>query len=208
MTQTATAPAISPEATTWADLTPGTWLIDPRNSAAHFEVKHALISKIRGLVPISGGIIEVGADLGSTTVNVAIDPSGVSTGLGDRDDLLRGPNFFDVVSYPVWSFESTEIARLDTDLVVEGNLTLHGQTRTAAFTVEFTGVDESQSGAPVAGFTAVAQIDRRDFGLTWTPQQVGNHIHTGNKVNLTIYLVASPVGSEWVGGGLVEVFEA
>jgi polyisoprenoid-binding protein YceI len=203
MTQTAPAPAT----TTWADLTPGAWLVDRLNSTAHFEVEHALISKIHGVLPISGGVIDVGSDLASSKVNLALDPAGVSTGLGDRDDLLRGPNFFDVVSYPVWGFEATEIARLDQDLVVEGDLTIHGQTRVTSFNVQFTGVDESQSGVPVAGFTASGKIDRRDFGLTWTAQQAGNHVHTGHKVNLTLYVVASPVGSEWVGSSMVEVFE-
>ncbi|MDR2566472.1 MAG: YceI family protein [Bifidobacteriaceae bacterium] len=204
MTRTASAP----DTQTWTDLTPGTWVIDHRNSSAHFEVSHALVSKIRGVIPVASGVIEVGADLDGSSVNIAFDPSGVSTGLGDRDDMLRGPNFFDVVSYPVWSFESRSISRTGGDLLVEGELTLHGQSRTAGFDAQFTGVDESQGDLPVAGFTGSGQIDRRDFGLTWTAGQAGSHVRTGHKVELTIYLVASPAGPYWVDASVVEVIAA
>ncbi|MDR1635009.1 MAG: YceI family protein [Bifidobacteriaceae bacterium] len=193
---------------TWADLTPGTWLVDQRNSAAHFEVSHALVSKIRGVIPISGGTIEVGPDLATSSVNLGFEPAGVTTGLGDRDDLLRGPNFFDVVSYPVWSFESTSISRDDHDLVVTGELTIHGQSRSQGFNVQFTGVDESQSGVPVAGFTASGQFDRRDFGLDWTAGQAGSHIRTGHKVEVTVYVVASAAGSNWIDETVVDVVAA
>jgi polyisoprenoid-binding protein YceI len=201
MTQTAPAP----DTRTWTDLTPGTWVVDNRNSSAHFEVSHALISKIRGVIPVSGGVIEVGADLDGTSVNIAFDPSGVTTGLGDRDDLLRGPNFFDVVSYPVWSFESRSVTRVGDELLVSGELTLHGQSRTAGFDVQFTGVDQTQGDVPVAGFTASGEIDRRDFGLTWTAGQAGSHVRTGHKVELTIYVVASPAGPDWVDASVVEI---
>ncbi|MDR1440832.1 MAG: YceI family protein [Bifidobacteriaceae bacterium] len=204
MTQTAAPPASAMIA--WTDLTPGDWLIDRHNSAAHFAVSRAYVSRIHGLLPVSGGLITVGADLGSSKINLALDPAGISTGSGDRDDLLRGPNFFDVISFPVWSFESTVIVRSADDLLVEGLATIHGQTHAISFTAQFAGVDQSQTGVPVVGFTATTRIDRRAFGLTWTAKQAGNHIHTGEKVALMVDLLASPVGADWAGGGIVEVF--
>ncbi|MDR0627025.1 MAG: YceI family protein [Bifidobacteriaceae bacterium] len=189
-----------------ADLRQGTWLIDPRHSSVHFEVAHAYIARIHGIIPVSGGAISVGEDLANSSVNLAFEPAGVYTGLGERDDRLRGPNFFDVDTFPVWSFRSTAISGKGHDLLVRGDLTVHGETAAVQFDAQFTGVDESRDGAPVAGFIAKAKIDRRDFGLTWTAEQAGSHVRTGHTVSVDIYLVASPVGPSWE-DVVVEVFD-
>jgi polyisoprenoid-binding protein YceI len=185
---------LAPDAAAQAipDLTAGIWRIDSDHSTIHFEVGHPRFAKIRGAVPVAEGQIRVGASLDECSVHLAADPAGVYTGVGQRDDLLRGPNFFDVDTYPVWSFESRSIAREAHGLTVMGELTLHGVTKSQAFGAVFDGVDTREDGLPLASFSANTTIDRRDFGLEWTAYQAPDHVRTAYKVKISAYIVASP----------------
>ncbi|MDR1118013.1 MAG: YceI family protein [Bifidobacteriaceae bacterium] len=173
------------------DLTAGLWVVDPRHSNAHFEVGHPRLAKIRGVIPVTEGTIRVGPDLAATSVNVVFNPAGVATGWGDRDVLLRGPNFFDVVSYPVWSFRSTGIERSGHQFQVQGRLTAHGVERAAEAVAQLDGVELLDNVVPQAAFTADSQIDRFDFGLTWTDEQAGSRTRTAREVAVGVQLVAT-----------------
>jgi polyisoprenoid-binding protein YceI len=174
------------------DLTAGLWPVDVDHSTVHFEVGHPRFAKIRGSVPVADGQIQVGASLEECSVHLALDPAGVYTGLGRRDDMLRGPNFFDVDTYPLWSFESQSIARKAHGLAIIGALTLHGVTKSQEFEVDFDGLDTAEDGLPMASFSADATIDRRDFALEWTAYQSLDHVRTAYKVKVRAYIVASP----------------
>jgi polyisoprenoid-binding protein YceI len=186
MTQLATNPTLDTP-----DLTEGLWVVDKRHSAAHFEVGHPHFAKIRGVIPVTEGWIKVGAGLDSTAVNLVFDPSGVYTGLGERDQRLLGPNFFDVDSFPVWSFRSSALVRSGHQFLVSGNLTLHGVTAPVQFVVQFEGVELVDDSVPQAAFSADGRINRVDFGLTWTEAQAHSRIRTAEQVAVGIHVVAT-----------------
>ena len=55
-------------------LTTGTWTIETSHSAASFTVRHAGISKVRGTVAITDGVVTIGEDLASSSVTATLDP--------------------------------------------------------------------------------------------------------------------------------------
>jgi polyisoprenoid-binding protein YceI len=60
---------------------------------------------------------------------------------------------------------STGVRQDDDDLVVDGELTLHGITRQVSLTVEPTGFGPDPYGGTRAGFSATTKINRKNFGI-------------------------------------------
>jgi polyisoprenoid-binding protein YceI len=105
--------------------------------------------------------------LESTTLRAVVDLASVDTGNADRDEHLRGSDFFDATRHPEMVFRSTAIeARGDGRYAVRGELTLNGVTRTEVLDVTFHGVENFPGDGSVhAGFEATARIDRRAYGV-------------------------------------------
>src|SRR4051794_37330337 len=139
-------------------LTTGTWAVDGSHTEAAFTVRHAGISKVRGTVAVTDGVITVGDDLTSTSVSVTLDPSTVSTGDANRDGHLKGGDFFDVEKFGAWTFVSTEVRETGSGFVVAGDLTIHGVTQPVELATEFNGTAVDPFGNTRAGFEAGVTI--------------------------------------------------
>jgi len=148
---------------------PNTWTIDGVHSAAHFSVKHMMVSTVRGtLGKVSGTIEYDGKTIESIKTNVTIDLAGVDTGNSSRDDDLRSDSFFDVKKNPVLTFKSKRIqADGQGKFKMIGDLTLHGVTKEVTLSVEGPSPAIRQGPNLRAGASATATINRRDFGLQY-----------------------------------------
>ncbi|NLF03780.1 MAG: YceI family protein [Actinomycetales bacterium] len=165
-------------------LTTGTWTIDPSHSEASFTVRHAGISKVRGTVAITEGAVVVGED-GTATVTATLDPATVSTGDATRDGHLTTADFFEVETYPTWTFSSSAVQVSD-EADVPGELTIHGVTQPVTLAVEFNGAAKDAYGNQRAGFTGTTTISRKEFGLTWNAALEAGGVLVSDKVQITL----------------------
>ena len=85
------------------------------------------------------------------------------------------------------SYRSTGIRQTDDGWVIDGELTLHGVTRQVPLAVEVNGFGPDPFGGQRAGFTATAQINRRDFGIT-VPMDGGGVV--SDKVSISLEIEA------------------
>src|SRR4051794_20326151 len=84
--------------------------IDPAHSSAQFTVRHMMITNVRGAFSgIQGSVIYDPGDLKSSSLNVTIDASTVSTLDAQRDAHLKSADFLDVAQYPSITFNSTRV---------------------------------------------------------------------------------------------------
>lgn len=171
-------------------LAAGTYTIDPAHSAAHFTVRHAGISKVRGTVAITSGAITVGESLEASAVTAELDAASVDTGSADRDAHLRTADFWDVEKNPTWTFVSTAVAADGDDLTLTGDLTLNGVTQSVALELEYTGSAVDAFGAPRAAFEAHTEISRKDFGLTWNATLEAGGVLVSDKVKIELDISA------------------
>src|SRR6185437_11990433 len=91
-----------------AQLSAGTWAIDPVHSSIDFSVRHLMVSKVRGRFETFSGTITVAAD-GTPSVRAEIDVASLYTGNEQRDAHLRSADFFDVEHHPVATFTSASV---------------------------------------------------------------------------------------------------
>jgi polyisoprenoid-binding protein YceI len=111
--------------------------------------------------------VVVADDPADSTVDVVIDMASVSSGNRTRDDHIRSADLFDVEHYPSARFRSRSVMWNDTHGHVDGELTIREITRPVTLDVAFVGHARDLSGADRAVFSATAQVNREDWGITW-----------------------------------------
>jgi polyisoprenoid-binding protein YceI len=84
-----------------------------------------------------------------------------------RDNDLRSTNFFDVETHPKMTFTSTGVRADGETLVMEGDLTIRGVTKPVTLAVDINGFGPDPFGGTRAGFSAIAEINRTDFGVSF-----------------------------------------
>jgi polyisoprenoid-binding protein YceI len=169
----------------------GTWAIDPSHTHAGFSVRHLMVSKVRGRFAAVSGTVTIAEDPLDSHVEVAIDTASIDTRDEQRDAHLRSPDFFDVENYPTMTYRSTAVRPAGKGRwLVEGELTLHGVTRSVPLEVTFEGAGSDPWGGVRAGFSARAEIDREDFNLTWNQVLETGGIAVGKKVAIDLEVEA------------------
>ena len=167
---------------------PTQWQIDPAHSAAHFSVRHLMISNVRGeFGKVSGNVVLDPSDPTKSTVEVIVDATTIDTREPQRDEHLRSADFFDVANHPAITFRSKQITAAGAGrFKVTGDLTIRGVTRTVSFDVDGpTPPVKDPWGNVRAGVSATAKINRKDFGLVWNALTEAGGVVVGDEVSIT-----------------------
>ncbi len=144
----------------------GIFDIDPSHSRVGFSARHAMVTKVRGSFNDYTGSATVKD--GAASISIEINAASIDTRSADRDGHLQSPDFFDVATFPKITFTSTSVKDSGSDnLVVEGDLTIKDVTKPLTIEFEYTGTATDPFGNARYGFEGAAEINRKDFGLTW-----------------------------------------
>ncbi len=171
-------------------LTPGTWTVDASHSNVGFTARHLMVAKVRGSFTAFTGTIDVADDRLKSTLNATVEAKSVNTGDETRDAHLRSEDFFDVDNHKQWTLVSTGIEPAGNDFVLHTDLTIKGVTQPVDFALEFDGVVNDPWGNTKAGFTAEAEINRKDFGLEWNVALEAGGVVVGEKVKIVLEIEA------------------
>ena len=167
-----------------------TWTIDAAHTEVNFAVRHMMISNVRGQFQKFSGTIDFDeTNPANTTVAVQIDVASLNTRDEKRDAHLKSPDFFDAEQYPHITFQSTRVDVKDkTHAVLYGDLVIRNLPHEVALDVEFNGLAKSPWGTTNAGFTAKAQIKRKNWGLNWNVALETGGVLVGDDIHISIEL--------------------
>lgn len=168
----------------------GTWDIDPVHSEVGFTVRHMMVSKVRGKFTSFGGQIVTGATPEQSSVTAEIDLNSIDTGNSDRDNHVRSGDFFGVETNPKMTFRSTSVRSEGDHWVLAGELTLKGVTKPVELTLEANGFGPDAYGGTRAGFTATTEINRQDFGVSWSATMETGGVVVSDKVTIQLEIEA------------------
>ena len=168
----------------------GTWNIDPVHSDVSFTVRHMMVSKVRGRFGKFEGQIVTADDPTASSVTATIDLSSIDTNDANRDGHLRSADFFDVETHPSMTFASTSVAASGDGFAVEGDLSIHGVTKSVTLNLEPNGFGPDPFGGTRAGFTATTELSRKDFGIEFNMPLADGGVMVGDKVTVTIEIEA------------------
>jgi polyisoprenoid-binding protein YceI len=166
----------------------GKWTIDNVHSYVGFTVKHMMVSKVRGHFTTFEGEFTTAEDPLQSSLTAKIDLRSIDTSNEMRDNHIRSADFFDVESHPEMTYTSTGIRREDggAGFVIDGDLTLRGVTRQVPLTLELEGFGPDAQGSTRAGFSATAQINRSDFGVSYNGPIPGGGVAVSENVQITL----------------------
>jgi polyisoprenoid-binding protein YceI len=159
------------------------WTIDPQYATVEFSAK-LLFLTVKGRFTEFGGTITLGEDdIRRSSVEATIGAASVSTGIRRRDAHLGSADFLDAEKYPEIRFQSSSVEKgRDRDMLrVTGTLTIKDRSREIALDVWAT----DPQGDEVAYYTAMAEINRHDFGVSFGRGLIGG------RVKITIQAQAS-----------------
>jgi polyisoprenoid-binding protein YceI len=168
------------------DLTPGIWNVDPVHSSVGFVARHLMVSKVRGRFGTFKGTLTIAEDPLKSHVEASAEVASISTGDETRDGHLKSADFFDLEKHPTIDLVSTGIEPDGDDYVLHTNLTINGVTKPVDFELEFEGVSPDPWGGTRAGFSAEAEISRKEWGLDFNMILETGGVMIGDKVKLEI----------------------
>lgn len=165
------------------------WVVDPVHSQVEFGIRH-LLGRVRGSFTRWYAVIETNdRDWTHGAVNVQVRTASINTGNAYRDTDLRSPRFLSTDSFPVMTFESTNIASRDSTVQIRGTLTLKGRSHPVVLEGRFHGIGKDLEGKERIAFDASTVVDRRDYDIRWNQLLEGSKT-IGDDVEITIALEA------------------
>lgn len=170
------------------------WSVDTSHSSISFQVKHMMVSKVKGTydqfsIKVDSESIE---DLTTATISIDIDVATINTKNEDRDNHLKSADFFDVEKYPSIKFQSTSITKSGDQYKITGDLTIKDMTKPVTFDVEYNGKGTNPWGVEVYGFEGETKIDREEFGLIWNTALETGGVLVGKDVKIAIEIEVNP----------------
>jgi polyisoprenoid-binding protein YceI len=146
-----------------------TYAIDPTHTFVTFEARHFGTSTNRGRFDKKEGSVVLDKAAKSGKVDVTIDMSSISTGVGPFDGHLKGKDFFNVAEHPTAKFTGDKLV-FDGDKVksVAGTLTLAGQTQPVTLAAtNFNCYTNPMLKREVCGGDFETTIKRSEFGVKY-----------------------------------------
>jgi polyisoprenoid-binding protein YceI len=164
-----------------------TYVIDAYHTYPHFELEHLGYATLRGRFDKTEGKFAIDRSAQKGELEVVVQTASVNTGDTDRgsrprtrDEHLRTPDFFNSAEFPTMTYRSTGIKFSgENPDVIEGNLTLLGQTRPVTLKVEKwkCGPDPRTQGKRFqCGGNATGAFKRSDFGMKFGIPNVGDEV--------------------------------
>jgi polyisoprenoid-binding protein YceI len=165
----------------------GTYALDASHSQVGFAVRHMMVAKTRGRFSDFAGTIEIGENPLESSVNVTIQAGSIDTRDEQRDGHLRSGDFFDVEAHPTITYQSRSVRQVGKgQYIVEGDLTVKGVTQPVPLQLTFEGGGADPWGNLRIGFSALAELDREAFGLSWNQALETGGVLVGKKVTIEI----------------------
>jgi polyisoprenoid-binding protein YceI len=168
----------------------GTWTIDAKHSDVSFVVRHLVVSKVRGSFRTFEGTLVTGETPEESSVTASIAVDSIDTNDEQRNGHLRSADFFEAEKYPAMTYQSTAVRQDGGDWIVEGDLTLRGVTKQVPLKLELNGFGPDPYGGQRVGFSAKAEINRHDFGVSWNAAMETGGLVVSEKVTILLEIEA------------------
>ncbi len=163
--------------------TPDRW-----HTRIYFTISHMGLSNYRGrFVDYDFDFLFDQEDIANSSIEVTVPISGIDTFSPELNAKMPREEFFDTDNFPAAHFVSTAIEPVGDDrATLVGDLTIKGVTQPVRFDVSLNGkVMHPYYDLNNVGFTAIGEIDSREFGVNTLPDWM-----LGSAVTLTIELEA------------------
>jgi polyisoprenoid-binding protein YceI len=172
---------------------PGIYTIDASHSNVDFIARHLVASKVRGSFTDYSGQITIGDSIENSSVEATVQAASITTHNEMRDGHLKSADFLELETYPTLSLTSTKItSKGGDDYELVADLTIKDVTKSVTFDLEYLGTSPGmQPGVTAVAFEAKAEIDRRDFNVSFNAALDNGGLVVSNKIVIEFTIEAS-----------------
>ncbi|AWT59948.1 MAG: Protein YceI [Candidatus Moanabacter tarae] len=150
---------------------------DPSHSGIGFKVRHFFSSVPGMFTDFEATIIRDTENSENNSIDAVIIVESINTNHAKRDKHLRNEDFFDEPIHPTITFKSTRWEEVkENQFTVTGNLKLLNVTKEIILDVRLTGAGPNHRGVFLTGWEMETTLDRRDFGITYGQDIIGNDV--------------------------------
>jgi len=138
-----------------------------------------------------GKVVMPNENLNGAIIEGRIQANSIYTGNYDRDDHLRGEDFFNVIKFPEILFTSLSIDKVSREEIYRmiGELTILGVTRPIELEAVCSGKKKLSNGKTRMDLTVTGSLNRFDYGFMWNQVMENNKSIVGDTIDLTLNLV-------------------
>ena len=172
--------------TTETALPVGTWQLDPAHSRVEFSVAY-MGGRFRGTFQPFEAALEVGDD-GAATLQGKARAESIQVNDENLNAHLQGPDFFDAERSPEISFSSKNVNVENGRIVVDGELTIRGNSHPVELEGTVVGPLTDPYGRERITLELSSKIDRTTFGIEWNTPLPSGEQALMNDVALTAEL--------------------
>ncbi len=170
------------------------WAVDKAHSNVKFTVTHMAISEVDGNFKSFDGTLESAKqDFSDAKIQFSIDVASIGTDNENRDNHLKGDDFFNAAQFPKISFTGTSMKPLGGNKYqLTGTMTVRDVTKTVTWDVTYGGIMSTPRGRK-AGFKAKATINRFDYNLKWNRAMEAGGLVVGENVEVVLNIQLNEV---------------
>jgi polyisoprenoid-binding protein YceI len=163
------------------------WSVDKSHTSVIFSVSHMVISSVSGYFKIFDGKVSGSKDdFSDAKIEFSADINSINTDNTDRDNHLKSNDFFNAAQYPKLVFKSESFKKVKGNkYVLIGNMTIRGVTKKVKLDVIYNGTIKDPYGKTRAGFKITGNLNRFDFGLSWSKALETGGLVVGKDVAIT-----------------------
>ena len=166
-----------------------TYTIDPKHSAAHFQVRHMGIAFVKGEFGNVTGTIDFDpANAGASKIDATIDVNSLGTRDPARDGHIKTPDIMNAEQFPTVTFKSRSVSGSGGSYKVTGDLTMKGATKPVTLDVAVSDEVTDPWSLKRRGATAKTTIKRSEFGMSWNMEVPGAGLMVSDEVQVEIDL--------------------
>ena len=164
-----------------------TWAADKVHSNVGFAVKHMVVSTFRGRFEDYDATLTANED-GTLRLEGRVSADSISVKDENLAAHLKAPDFFDTERHPYVTFSSTLIRAEGNTLIVDGELTIKGNSRPIEARGTITEPHITLGDVEKIGVELEAIVDRTQYGLNWNAPLPKGGFALGNDVTLSANL--------------------
>ena len=163
------------------------YIIDPLHSDVSFKIKHLMISTVNGNFSKFDATMKSDcSEFSDADIWFQADVDSISTNITDRDNHLKGSDFFDAANYPHLTFQSTSVEKSGDEYIINGDLTIKDVTNNVVLKGTYNGNDVDAYGQTKYGFELEGAINRKDWGLSFNMEGGKGSLLIGDEVKLSV----------------------
>lgn len=162
-----------------------TYTVDPAHTRVGFAARHFGINTVKGKFnEFTGKLVMDGDDLKEATATIQV--ASIDTGVKQRDDHLRTPEFFDAKTHPTITFKSKRIEMAGQQVVMVGDFTMRGVTKELRLPVTVSKPIKDPWGKTRVGLETKVKLNRKDYGIKYNDVLESGIAAVGDEIEIEI----------------------